>query len=141
MATPTQYVRYQQYLEGIVASSDLMRLDMEYGELKKRKADLELVSPIDEKHVEMLKDWQEDLSIKINLVQRMFSVAKVLVYNSMKLVANTIHFTENGAYFCKCLSSNGTPNLVVGTASGIQCFSLEQTRQLRFYLATHEDDF
>lgn len=141
MATPDQYVYYQQYLESIIADSDLARLNIEIGEMKREKADLESVKPIDEKHNALLKAWIDNVSTKINLAQRMLSVGKTLIHNTLKLVPNTFHFTKNGAYFCKCLSYNGTPNLIVGTATGIQCFSLEQARQLKFYLATHEDDF
>src|SRR5690242_15514985 len=140
MATPVQYVHYQQELEGIAATSDLVRLDMDLNELKRSKQRLETTAPVHEKHATMLKEWIEDLDVKINMTQRMLNTLKILIHEQLKFIPNTLQYTDDNSFFCKALS-NGVPVLVIYQSFAIVRVRIEEARQLRFYLATHEDDF
>ncbi len=140
MATPAKYVYYQQKLEGIAATSDLVRLDMDLNELKRQKASLELTSPVHEKHKIMLEEWIEDLETKINMTEMMISTLKLLIHEQLKFIPNTLQYTDDYSFFCKALS-NGIPVLVIYQNFAIIRVRIEEARKLRFYLATHEDDF
>lgn len=140
MATPAKYVHYQQKLEGIAATSDLVRLDMDLNELKRQKASLELTSPVHEKHKIMLEEWIEDLETKINMTERMLNTLKLLIHEQLKFIPNTLQYTDDYSFFCKALS-NDIPVLVIYQNFAIIRVRVEEVRKLRFYLATHEDDF
>lgn len=140
MATPVQYVHYQQELEGIAATSDLVRLDMDLNDLKRSKQRLETTVPVHEKHATTLKELIEDLDVKINMTQRMLNTLKILIHEQLKFIPNTLQYTDDNSFFCKALSYD-VPILVIYKSFAIVRVQVEEVRQLRFYLATHEDDF
>lgn len=141
MATPAKYVHYQQKLEGIAVTSDLVRLDMDLNELKRQKASLELTSPVHEKHKIMLEEWIEDLETKINMTERMLSTLKLLIHEQLKFIPNTLQYSHSGQFFCKVITPNETPSLAIGNILTKEVTIVTAVRELKFYLATHEDDF
>jgi hypothetical protein len=140
MATPVQYVHYQQELESIAAMPDLVSLDMNLNDLKRSKQRLETTVPVHEKHASILKELIKDTGVKINMTQRMLNTLKILIHEQLKFIPNTLQYTDDNSFFCKALS-NGVPILVIYKSFAIVRVQVEEVRQLRFYLATHEDDF
>jgi len=133
-------VRYQQYLEGVAATSDLVRLNNWLEELHRMKEELEKKTPVHEKHAAMIKEWKDDLDTKINMAQRMLITLKVLIHEQLKFIPNTIQYTDEYSFFCKAISED-VELLVIYQNFTLIRVKIEAARKLRFYLETHEDDF